>query len=167
MHFAADSFSFAENAEDITAQNLADIVGAVTAIEEGLRDFWQVGGGVDAFGGRAAYAVKIRAQPDVIDAGDLGDMVDVVDQRAQRRPRNSGGPLALDSVGIEVGDGFPGGLEFVGVGLDGGVAVFGLRFRGLAVVLVDEGVVKIYLDYATVLGHGAKHVVGHVAGVIG
>src|SRR5260370_7704723 len=66
LHFAADSFSFAENAEDITAQNLADIVGAVTAIEEGLRDFWQVAAGVDAFGGRAAYAVTIRPQPPLI-----------------------------------------------------------------------------------------------------
>src|SRR5260370_1015799 len=57
------------------------------------------------------------------------------------------------------------GLHFAAASFS--FAVFGLRFRGLAVVLVDEGVVKIYLDYATVLGHGAKHVVGHVAGVIG
>src|ERR1700716_964153 len=34
LHFAAHSFRFAENAQDITAQNLSDIVGAVAAVEQ-------------------------------------------------------------------------------------------------------------------------------------
>ena len=114
-----------------------------------------------------ADAVEIRAQADVVDAGDFGDVVDVIDQRFQGRARNFGGPLALDAVRVEVGDGFSRGLELVGVGLDGGVAVFGLGFLGLAVVLVDEGAVEIYLDDAAVLGDGAQHVVGHVARMIG
>src|ERR1700682_3184119 len=98
----------------------------------------------------------------MINASDLGNMFDVIDQRFQGRTRNFGGPLALDAVIVEIGDGFSGGLELVGVGLDGGVAVFGLRFSGLAVVLVDEGIVEIYLDDAAILGDGAQHVVGHV-----
>src|SRR5437660_4538812 len=103
----------------------------------------------------------------MINASDFGNVVDVIDQRFQGRARNFGGPLALYAVIIEIGDGFSGGLELVGVGLDGGIAVFGLRFSGFAVVLVDEGVVEIYLDDAAVLGDGAEHVVRHIAGMIG
>ena len=62
---------------------------------------------------------------------------------------------------------FPAALTWSVYGLDGVVAVFGLRFGGFAVVLVDEGVVEIYLDYSAVLGDGAQHVVGHVARMIG
>ena len=53
LHFAAYSFGFAEDAQQVAAQNLADIVGAVAAVEQGLRDLGQIGGGVDAFGSRA------------------------------------------------------------------------------------------------------------------
>src|SRR6266478_3081737 len=103
----------------------------------------------------------------MINASDFGNVVDVIDQRFQGGARNFGGPLALDTVIVEVSDGFSGGLELVGVGLDCGIAVFGLRFSGFAVVLVDEGVVEVYLDDAAVFGDGAEHVVGHVAGMIG
>src|ERR1039458_6505190 len=78
LHFAADPFGFAEDAEQVAAQNLADIVGAVAAVEQDLRDSWQVGGGGGAFGRCAADAVKIRAQADVINASDFRDMVDVI-----------------------------------------------------------------------------------------
>ena len=37
-----------EDAQQVAAENLADVVGAVSAVEQGLRDFGQVGGGVDA-----------------------------------------------------------------------------------------------------------------------
>jgi len=39
LHFVADFFGFAEDAEQVAAQNLADIVGAVAAVEQGLCDF--------------------------------------------------------------------------------------------------------------------------------
>src|SRR5258707_8026259 len=97
-HFAAHSLGLAEDAEQVAAQNLPNIVGAVAAIEQGLCDLWQVGGGVNALGGRAAYAVKIRAQADVVDACDFRDMVDVIDEGAQRRARDFGGPLAFDPI---------------------------------------------------------------------
>src|SRR5713101_2781705 len=153
-HFAADLLGVAEDAENIAAQDLADVVGAVAAVEQGLRDFRQVGGGIDAIGSCAADAVKIRAQPDMLNTRHFRDMVDVIDQRAQRRARNFGGPLALDAICIEVGDRLSLRFEFVGVGLDSSIAVFDLRFSGLAVVLVDEGVVEIYLDDAAVLSEG-------------
>src|ERR1700681_1016235 len=59
LHFATQSLGFAEDAEQVSAQNFVDIVGAVAAVEQGLCDLGQVGGGVNAFGSRAADAVKI------------------------------------------------------------------------------------------------------------
>jgi hypothetical protein len=111
LHFVADFFGFAEDAEQVAAENLADIVGAVAAIEQGLCDFGQVGGGVDAGGSGSADAVEIRAEADVIDAGNFGDVVDVIDQRTERRAGNFGGPLALDAVVVEVGDGLARGFS--------------------------------------------------------
>jgi len=56
----------------------------------------------------------------VINASDFGDMVDVVDQRFQGRTGNFGVPLARMRSGVDEGNSFSGGLELVGVGLDGG-----------------------------------------------
>src|SRR6202030_2295869 len=103
----------------------------------------------------------------MIDAGNFGNVVDVIDQRFQGRAGDFGGPFALDAVGVKIGDGLSLRLEFVGVGLDGIIAVFGLRFGRLAVVLVDEGVVEIYLDDTTVRGDSAEHVVGPAARMTG
>jgi hypothetical protein len=55
----------------------------------------------------------------------------------------------------------------IGIGLDGGGAVLGLRFVGLAIVLVDESAVEVDLHGSAVFGDGAEHVVGHVAGMVG
>src|ERR1700691_4328122 len=93
-------------------------------------------------------------------------MVDVIDQRAERRPGNSGGPLSFDAVIVEIGEGFSGGFLLIVVGLDGGVAIFGLCCRSPAVVLIDESAVEIYLYDSTVFGDGAEHVIRHVTGSI-
>ena len=109
-----------------------DVVGAVTAVDEGLRDLREIGGGVDALRRSAADTVEVRTQANVIDAGYFRNVVDVIDERAQRRAGDLGGPLAFDAVFIEVRNGLSGGFELVSVGLDGRVALFGLRFGCLA-----------------------------------
>ena len=44
LHLVAHAFHFAEDAQQIAAENFLDVVGAVTAIEQRLRDLRQVGG---------------------------------------------------------------------------------------------------------------------------
>src|SRR5215469_4289533 len=70
----------AKNTEQVSAEHLVNVVGAVATVEEGLGDLRQVGGRIDAGGSGAAHAVEIRAQSDVIDASHFGDVVDVVDE---------------------------------------------------------------------------------------
>src|SRR5882762_2985651 len=59
LQFAAHSFGLAEDADQVAAQNLADVIGAVAAIEQRFRDLWQIGCRVDPFGSCAADAVEI------------------------------------------------------------------------------------------------------------
>ena len=87
-----------EDAQQVPAENFLDIVRAVSAIEQGLRDLRQVGGGVHALRRGAADAVEVRAQANMIHSGDFGDVIDVVDQRLERRTRNFRRPLALNAV---------------------------------------------------------------------
>ena len=100
LHFVADGLDLAEDAQQIAAENFLDVVGAVSAIEQGLRDLRQIGGGVHALRRGAADAIEVRAQAHVIHSGDFGDVIDVIDQRLERRTRNFRRPLALDAVDL-------------------------------------------------------------------
>ena len=104
LHRVADAFDLAENAQQIAAENLSDVVGVISAIEQGLRNLWQVGGGVHALRRGAADAVEVGAQANVIHASNLGDVIDVVDQRFEGRARDFRHPLALDAVDFDVVD---------------------------------------------------------------
>src|ERR1700733_8177403 len=167
LHLAADTLGLAEDAQQVAAENFPYIASAVAAVEQRLRDLREIGGGVNALGSRAADAVEIRSQANMIHARDFGDVIDVVDQRAQRRPRNLGIPLALDAISVEIGGGFAGCFQLLGVGPGRGLAVFRLRLSRFAEALVDKSAVEIYLDDAAVFSDGTKHVIGHVAGMIG
>src|SRR5271165_4175855 len=68
LHLVADALRLAEDAQQVAAEDSMDVFRAVTAVEQRLRDFRQVGGGIDALGSRAADAVEIGAEADVIDA---------------------------------------------------------------------------------------------------
>jgi hypothetical protein len=103
LHFAAYAFHFAEDPQQISAENLADVVCAVAAVEHRLRDLAQVGGGIYSLRQGAAYAVEVRTQAGVIDPCNLGDVVDVIDQGLERRARKLGGPFPLDLVFVQIG----------------------------------------------------------------
>src|ERR1700686_4648855 len=77
LHLAANPFRFAKNAQHVPAKNLANVVSAVAAVEQGLRNLWQVSGRVDALRSRPADAIKVRSQPYMINASHFGNMVDV------------------------------------------------------------------------------------------
>ena len=55
-----------------------NVGGAVAAIEQRLRDLGKVGGRIYSLGSRAAHAIEVRAQPDVVDSGNFCDVIDVV-----------------------------------------------------------------------------------------
>jgi hypothetical protein len=80
LEFFGDLLDFAEDSEKIAAEDFAAVFGGVATGHEGCGDFGQVGGGVEALGQLAAYAVKVRAEAYVVDTGYLGDVVDVVDE---------------------------------------------------------------------------------------
>src|SRR5579875_1801345 len=80
----------AEDAQDVATEDFANVLGAVAARHEGCGNLGEVGGGVDA-SGRDRYAVKVRADADVVDARDLDDVVEVVDERVERRAADHGG----------------------------------------------------------------------------
>src|ERR1700683_3312740 len=79
LHFATDFFDLAEDSQNITAKNLFDIFGAVSAIEKSLRNLWQVGSGILPLGRGSAHPVEVGTQADVIDTGNFSDVVNVVD----------------------------------------------------------------------------------------
>ena len=72
-----------EDAQEISAEDLAAVFGGVAALHQCGGDLGQIGGGVDALRQLAADAVEVRAEADVIDSGDFGDVVDVVDRAAE------------------------------------------------------------------------------------
>ena len=96
---------FLEYPQNIAAQNLVNVAGAIAAIEQSLRNFWQVGGRIDALRRCAGNPIEIRAQSNVVNPRNFSDVIDMIDQRLQRRARNLGRPLALDAVNLNVGYG--------------------------------------------------------------
>src|SRR6185312_13055838 len=70
LHFVANSFHLAEYPQQVASKNLTDVRRAVAAVEQRLCDLGKVGGGVDAFGGGTADAVKVRPQANMIHSRD-------------------------------------------------------------------------------------------------
>src|SRR5690242_7785304 len=103
----------------------------------------------------------------MIDAGDFGDVIDVIDQRLEWRARDFGSPLFAGVVQHTIADHGVGVFVLSRKRRDGGVALFGLCRIGLAKIFVNKRWEKVYLYHAPVLGDSAKHVVGHIASVIG
>src|ERR1700675_1093978 len=79
LHLAAHPFRLAKHTQQITTQNFANVISTVAAFKQGLCNLWQISSRVDAVRSRSANAVKVGAQPNVINASHFGNMVDVVD----------------------------------------------------------------------------------------
>lgn len=94
----------AEVAQEVDAEDFAAVFVRVAAAHELRGDFRQVGSGVDPFGQRG-NAVKVRAEADVLDAGNSDDVLDVIDEIAEWWTRDSGGPFAIQCSDAVVGDG--------------------------------------------------------------
>ena len=77
LHLAADGFDLAKDAQQISAENFLDLIGAVPAIQQSLCNLRQVGGRIHALRRCAADAIEIGADTDMIDARDLGDVIDL------------------------------------------------------------------------------------------
>src|SRR3954470_17241949 len=88
-HLSTHTLYLSEDAQNISAENLLDVLRLVSTIQQSLRDLRQVGGRVD-FLRKHRHTVEVRTKSDVIDASDLRDVVDMIDQRFQRRPRDLG-----------------------------------------------------------------------------
>src|SRR6266567_7908123 len=59
LHLVAHALHFAELAHQISAKNLLDVVRAVAAVKQRLRDLRQIGGRVDPLRRGATHAVEI------------------------------------------------------------------------------------------------------------
>ena len=70
---------FAEDAQQVAAEELLHVLGGVASGHECGGDLGQVGGGADSVGWDGD-AVEVGADADVVDAGDSDDMVEVVDE---------------------------------------------------------------------------------------
>src|SRR5579872_2561930 len=146
LHIPADSFNFAEDAQQIAAKNLLDVFRAVFTVEQGLRDLGEVCRGVYALRRGAGNPVEIRSQADMVYARNLGNMIDVIDEGFQRRPRNLCSPLPLDAVDICVRDGFASGLLLFDIVMNSVCSLLADGFALLAIVFVDETGVEIDID---------------------
>ena len=131
LHLSAYALDFPKHAQQVSAQNLPDVVCGVASVQQGLGDLRQVGGGVDPCRGRAADAVEVRTQADVIDSCDFGDVIDVVDEGLEGRTRDLGDPFPLDVVFVEIGEGFPRREFFASCISTAASRVFGWAFDGL------------------------------------
>src|SRR3954470_6909806 len=110
-------------------------------------------------------AIKIRSQTHMVYASDFGDVVYVIDQRLQRRTRELRGPLLPNPGGFIVR--YRAAIKMrmrLLISFHFGVALLDfLRIgRRLAVILIDKSRIEIYHYHAAIVGHGPKHVIGHV-----
>src|SRR5258708_34095795 len=94
----------AKDPQQVSAENFVNIFRAVAAVEQGLRNFGQVCGGVNAFGRGAADPIKVRSQANVIHSRDFRDVVDVIDQRLKWRARALSPPFPPDPVFCQISD---------------------------------------------------------------
>src|SRR6185437_2138170 len=76
LHFAADALAFGHYTKRVFAEDLLDVGVGIAAVEKGLRDFGQVGDIFHADG--HVGAAIVRAESDVIGAGELHGVVNVV-----------------------------------------------------------------------------------------
>src|SRR6266850_4299242 len=77
LHLFADFLRLFHYAENISAENFADIVLLVALPQQRFRDFGQLGAIFQAFG--HVRAVEIRAQADVLRAHKFNDVIDMFD----------------------------------------------------------------------------------------
>jgi len=73
LHFVADFFGFAEDAEQVAAQNLADIVGAVPRSSRACVILGRSAAESMPAGVAPLTPSEIRAKTDVVDAGNFGE----------------------------------------------------------------------------------------------
>src|SRR5271163_1162717 len=78
LHLAADGLDLLENAQNVATENLLDVLSAVAPVEQRLRDFRQIGGGIDAGGSCSGDAIEVRADAYMVYPRNLGDVIDVV-----------------------------------------------------------------------------------------
>src|SRR5262245_42335205 len=67
-----------QHAQRVPAQDLDDRLTVVATVEQLLRDVW-IARHVFELARHRAHAVEVRAEADVIAAGDLDDVLDVID----------------------------------------------------------------------------------------
>ena len=79
-------FNFTHYAEEISAQNFEDLFTRVASLQQSLSDPGHIRNGVNACRQRS-YAVKIRAQTYMVNAGNFGDVVNMIDERLERGTR--------------------------------------------------------------------------------
>ncbi len=170
MEFFGDLLDFAEDAEKIAAEDFAAVFGGVTTGHESRGDFGKVGGGIEPLRQLTAYAVEVRAQAYVVNAGYLGDVVDVVDEDRERWAGDAVEELALHLIDIQVGDLFALGFCFVFQLLYSFLHLRLLCLLRVAIGLGEEARVEVDLYHAALgvgtagASYGAEHIVGHVAG---
>src|SRR5262245_12682684 len=73
LQVPAYPFHVAKDAQQVPAEDFLDVVGTIAAVEQGLGDFGEVGGGVDTGWRGAAHTIEIGTKADVIDTGDFRD----------------------------------------------------------------------------------------------
>ena len=73
------TLGFGEHAQKVLSQNLANVTFTIAALQQLVGDVRQHGHVLCALR-HIVGAIKVRANPDVIDAGDFGDVIDVIDQ---------------------------------------------------------------------------------------
>ena len=63
LHLTAYAFYFAKYSQQVSAEDFLDVFGGVATVEEGLGDFGEVGGGVDARGVAPLTPSKSEPKP--------------------------------------------------------------------------------------------------------
>ncbi len=58
LNLAGNCFHLAHDAQNVSAQDLLDMLTVVTTIVKGLRDFWQVRSGINALR-QGSHAIEI------------------------------------------------------------------------------------------------------------
>ena len=153
------------DAQQISAEDFADIFVLVTFAHQSLGDFWELGTIFHSVGHRCA--VEIGAQTDVVRTDEFHNMVDVLDDCFPTHARQSSGSVhlrlevfqfAADAVFIP--------RAFLGNLLRGSHDAAGNSVVGLFVGLVDKAALVVDLNHATFGSQRLDHVVGHVPRMI-
>src|SRR5258708_38890852 len=103
------------------------------------------------------------AEGEVMGGGRSGDVRNVNDEQFIRRTWSLRHPLTLDSVAVDISDGLALRFELVLILFNRGRLILGLRFHGLAEIVIQESRIEVYLHDAAVLSHGAQHIIRHVS----